>query len=464
MMKIDKFEIKLLNTLKKYKMLCSNDRVLVALSGGKDSVSLLYALVRLSSHLGISVFAFHLNHGIRGEEADADEAFSEKLCQRLAVPFLSAFADVPAMSQSSSDGLEAIARDIRYKELNIAAEKFGCNKIATAHTATDNSETLLITLSRNSFAKGIPPVRDNIVRPLISHTANEVVDYCRKNKLEFATDSTNFDDSYTRNYIRHKVLPQIYKMSPSFDESVLRFSQIQRSNTALVETIANKYFEENAYPMLLDSLYTLARDACYYNVLYSVICSYFNIRVSYSQFDDVIALLTKGRTGQKVIVNGNCYLKRGYSELELHKDDSVLEDYEFEIKMGKNPIPDSNMILWLETPEEYELRNKENELKNLKVNKLTKNILIKYNIISSSLIARSRKNGDSYICRGIRRSIKKYMIDEKIPSEIRSRIPIVCDLTGIVWVAGLGVADRIKQNNTDGDCFSLSVDFEKTDS
>ncbi len=461
MMKIDKFEIKLLNTIKKYNMLCSGDRVLVALSGGKDSVALTHALNKLSSKLGISVFAFHLNHGIRGQEADADENLAKCFCDELSIPFASAYADVPSMSQTSSDGLEAVARDVRYKELRQAADKFGCNKIATAHTASDNSETLFITLSRNSFAKGIPPVRDNIVRPLICHTTKEVLDYCSANKLEFATDSTNSDDSYTRNYIRHKVLPQVYGFSPSFDENSVRFSDIQRSNAALVEMVAKKYYEKNNVPVSLNSLRTLSNEECYYNVLYYVVCSYFNISLSYCQFDELVYLLKNGRTGQKVSIGEGAYLKLGYDNLEYQKDVCDVEDYEFEIKLGKNPIPHSNLSLWFETAEEFFKRTKENELKNLKVNKLTKNILIKYNIINSSLVARSRINGDSYICRGINRSVKKYMIDEKIPSELRSRIPIVCDSAGIVWVPGLGVADRIKENNTDGDSFSLSVDFEK---
>lgn len=463
MTKIDKFETKLITTIKKYKMLSGGERVLVALSGGKDSVALLHSLHRLSSHLRIELFAFHLNHGIRGEEANADEAFSRDFATKLGIEFLSSYVDVPARLTDTDAGIEALARDIRYKELERIANQLKCHKIATAHTASDNSETVLMTIARNSNAKGIPPVRDNIIRPLICHSTDEVLDYCARQELSFVTDVTNSDDSYTRNFVRHNILPRLYELSPSFDVATHNFANIQRSNSALIELEAKRYYEHNEKPMSLDSLIPLASDIAFYNVLYYVLNKETGTAISYSQFDGIISMLTNGRTGQKIKLSNGSFITRGYNELEFSYPKEEPLDYEFPIKLGRNPIPDSDLVLWLETPTEYIQRKKENELKSLKVNKLTKNILIKYNIINPSLIARSRRFGDSYLCRGITRSVKKFMIDEKIPAHLRSRIPVVCDSEGIVWVAGLGTADRIKNADGDKEAYSLSVDFEKTD-
>lgn len=459
MTKTDRFEIKLLETVKKCGMFDAGDKVLVGFSGGKDSVALLYALSRLASYLGITVCAFHLNHGIRGKEADSDMEFSKKFCEKISVPFFSSFVDIPSLCDRDSAGTEAVAREVRYSEFARVAEENGCNKIATAHTASDNSETVIITLTRNSNVKGIPPVRDNIVRPILFHTTKEVLEYCERNNLEYVTDSTNSDNNYTRNLIRHKILPEVYSNFPSFDESASRFSAIQRSNNALAERVAQKYLDENPTPMSLQLLEKLASDIAYYNVLYIMISMFFNIKLSYVQFEDIINLIKMGRTGQIVSLSDGSIFKRGYTSLERVESGLELCDYQIDIKPGKNEIPQSNFALWLETPEEYSERISQKNKNSVKVNKLSKNNLIKYNIITLSLVARSRLPGDTYMCRGINRSVKKFMIDEKIPSDIRSRIPIVCDSDGIIWVPGLGVADRAEVKNTESDVYSLSLEF-----
>lgn len=467
MTKTDNFEIKLLNTIKKYDMFSSEDRVLVGLSGGKDSVALLYALKSLSPYLGITVKAFHLNHGIRGKEADSDMEFAEKLCDVLSVPFYSERADIPSMAKDCDVGLEAIARDVRYSALDRVCIATDCNKIATAHTASDNSETVIMTLMRNSCPRGIPPVRNNIVRPLIMHTTEEVLDYCKRHNLLYVTDSTNLDDNYTRNYVRHKILPSIYQLFPSFDDTVANYADMRHNDDMLIDDIANKYLSENENPMQLSSLSELANSPAYRSVLHRVLTLHFKADINFKQFSGIVSLILSGNTGQRIVLVGDKYVLRDYNELKLCKKSDFTEDFhdfQIELKYGRNPIPQSPYSIWVESPEDYKLRqseNIENKKENLNVHKITKNISTKYNIIVNSLIARSRKSGDAFVCRGITRSVKKFMIDEKIPSELRSRIPIVCDEKGIVWVPGLGTADRI--NTADKDCYVLSLDFELTD-
>lgn len=462
MRKINPTENRILQTIRKYNMFSPNDRVLVGFSGGKDSVALLYALKELSSVLKIDVVAFHLNHGIRGEEAKRDENFAKSFCESISVPFFSESVDVPSIASAFFLSLEESARKIRYEKFQETATREGCNKIATAHTASDNTETFLITLLRNGNSKGIPPKRSNIVRPLIEITTQEVIDYCKKNNLDFVYDSTNGDDEYTRNFLRNKIIPELKKIQPSLDYAVLKSSEILRTHEDFAESFAKTYFENEPDPMGLNFLNSLAQDFSKRNILYSlinVVAQKYNATVSYSQFFDIVNLILNGNVGQKItLCNGVCFV-REYDRFEFKFETQKIDDYEFEIKLGANLVPDSNIVLYLEKEEEYLKRTANNEQENKKINKLTKNALIKYNIINACLSARTRKTGDCYKSGGINRNIKKHMINEKIPSEIRSRIPVVCDKDGIVWVTGLGIADRIKNN--EGETFSLSIDFKK---
>ncbi len=188
-------------TIEDYHMLNPGEPVLAALSGGADSVALLRALLAL----GYPVRAFHLNHCLRGAESDRDEAFCRALCERLGVPLTVERIDVGA--QTAGEGIEAAARRIRYERLVAAAQGA---KIATAHTADDNLETMLFHLARGTGPKGlagIPPVRGDIIRPLIGAERAQVEAYLSELGQDFVTDSTNLSDDYTRNRIRHEVVP-----------------------------------------------------------------------------------------------------------------------------------------------------------------------------------------------------------------------------------------------------------------
>lgn len=452
---INSTEKKVLDTINKYNMFSQNDRVLIGLSGGKDSVALIYLLNKFSKDLKISVVAFHLNHGIRGEESFRDEYFSQKLSEKLGVDFLSSRVDVIQESKACGESIEVVARRLRYESFSNAAKKANCNKIATAHTASDNSETYFISLLRNSNPKCIPPVRDNIVRPIIELTSNEVKEYLEENSLECIFDSTNTDNEYLRNFVRNKIMPLIYSINPSFDDNISKTYKIQRSYEDLCRMEVEKYYKNNEFPLFVKSLRTLLESDAYNNVLFGILqkeATKIDVNISYSQFLDIKDLICSGNVGQKIALSKGYYVFRDYEDIKIIRDDHDFEPFDLLIKHGANFIPNSNIILYLETLEEYEKRINKNSKK---INKLTKNILIKYNIIDKPLYARSRRIGDSYISNAITRNIKKHMINEKIPLALRSRIPVVYDDSGIIWTPGLGVADRLLENS--GDVYSLSI-------
>lgn len=244
-MNID-FVEKVRRTIEKHHMLEKGDRVVVGLSGGADSSALLEALYLLKEQYSLSLFAAHINHGIRGEEADNDEAFAESLAKQRDIPFLCLKADAPAYAKEHRIGLEEAGRRIRYDYFESCAK---CGKIATAHTLSDNAETVLLHLSRGAGTKGlcgIPPIRGNIIRPLIECSRDEVEAFCKKRGLDFVTDSTNLCDDYSRNFIRNNIMPLFKKLNPGFERAVSRSAAIAAGEQGFIERAAQKALSDCA--------------------------------------------------------------------------------------------------------------------------------------------------------------------------------------------------------------------------
>ncbi len=233
---------KIKDTIEKTGMIKPKSTVIAALSGGADSVALVYALYMLRGELDFSLCACHVNHNLRGEESDRDEMFVRRLCRFLDIPLYVRNIRVKDFMQKH-DSLEECARRLRYDFFEeISAGENGNNKlIATAHTASDNCETVLINMTRGTALSGIcgiPPVRGNIIRPLLYCTRAEIEQFCRENALDYVTDSTNLCDDYTRNKIRHGVIPRLIEINPSFADAIGRLTQSLLLDDSYLDGIA----------------------------------------------------------------------------------------------------------------------------------------------------------------------------------------------------------------------------------
>ena len=236
---------KIKETICRYNMLQKGDTVAVGLSGGADSVALLHILLSLREEYGITVIACHINHNLRGTESDRDEEFVKNFCQSLNVPLETVSIKVKEHC-APHESLEETARKLRYKEFMRICKEYNA-KLATAHTASDNAETVLINMLRGTGTKGlsgIPPVRDYIIRPLIRCSREEIEAYCQKNNLTFVTDSSNITDDYRRNKIRHNIIPLLKDINPSFIEAVARMTAIVGDDTDFLEGCAKEKAEE----------------------------------------------------------------------------------------------------------------------------------------------------------------------------------------------------------------------------
>lgn len=236
---------KIRTTLAEYDMLSEGETVCVGLSGGADSVSLLFALRELSGELGFGVRAVHIEHGLRGEESEGDMRFCERLCGELGVDLEVRRLDL-ANVKEKHESIEECARKARYKAFE---EVMRGDKLATAHNLNDNAETVLLNLMRGTGLRGlcgIPPKRGSIIRPLIRCSRGEVEEFCRGNGLEYVTDSTNLSDDYTRNRVRHAILPEMLKINPSLPDTISRMTDMLRTDSVFLEELAEKALAECA--------------------------------------------------------------------------------------------------------------------------------------------------------------------------------------------------------------------------
>lgn len=240
--------------ISEYNLIEYGETVLAAVSGGADSVCLLYVLCALKRELGIKVICAHLNHGIRGASADADEEFVGELCKKLGVRFYSKKTDVLSLAKASGETTEEAGRTARYAFFDEIARKHKIDKIATAHNKNDNIETVLMRIIRGTGIDGlggIPIKRDGgIIRPLLNVSRSEIEAFCAENGIAYRTDETNSSLDYTRNKIRLELLPFLEKeFSPSALESINRLSQTAREDADFLNSYAERLYKRLGNPL-----------------------------------------------------------------------------------------------------------------------------------------------------------------------------------------------------------------------
>ena len=228
------------------------DGVVVGLSGGPDSVFLLYALHTLQPRMGFTLWAVHVHHGIRGAEADRDEAFSEKLCAKLDIPFQAVHVAAPAYAAQHRLSLEEAARILRYEALEAARQQLGQTRaawIAVAHHLDDQAETVLHNLVRGAGLRGLAGMenrRNHVIRPLLSIKREDILKWLKQNDIPYVTDSTNADPHYTRNRIRSTVLPELREINPEASVHIAHSAALLREADAYFHALALQYVDAHA--------------------------------------------------------------------------------------------------------------------------------------------------------------------------------------------------------------------------
>lgn len=424
--------IKVTTAIKRHQMLHPGDTVLVALSGGADSMVLLRVLSSLKEQLGIELYAAHFNHGIRGEEAERDARFCAEVCEKMGVKLFTEKADIPALAAQKGIGLEECGRQERYAFFERIMPEA---KVATAHTLSDCEETFLFNLARGSALKGlcsIPPVRGNVIRPLIDCSRTEIEKYCEENGIEYVTDSTNLSDEYTRNHLRHNAVPQLKKINPSFDSAFARCVESLRDDEALLESLTAKVLEQSK----LDDGYKVnvlrdAHSSLKKRAVAAIIEELCGEKPSAVHIDAVCDLLQKG--GNTQILGGvNLCVYNGL----LKKQPQKIEPWEQNFALGISRFT----LFSIKT----ELFDKNNKINIQKFNKELLANVIDYDKIKGALFWSSMREGDKIRPRGrgVTKQLRRIFNETGVEPAKRQGIPVLRDREGIVWVAGVGVDQR----------------------
>ncbi len=427
-------ENKILNTVKKYNMLDNGDTVVVGVSGGADSCALFYFLLSIREKLNLNIVVCHINHMLRGEESDRDEKFVKKMCDENSVEFRLCKVDVGAAASERKESTEKCGRDIRYGFFRKTAEEFG-GKIATAHTASDNAETVIFNMTRGCGIRGlcgIPPVRDNIIRPLIEVTRTEVEEYCGRHGYGFITDSSNLTRDYTRNKLRIDVIPVLKEINPSFEEMISKMTQRMMSNAehlySAAENVLDAAYTDKGYKI---SVINKCDDAVFSEVI-AVLARKFDV---IPQEKHIKLIREICRSSGAVEIKSKIYAVSNQGFLRIIKGSESI---------CKDAVPYNGQDIIVINDKKFKLTvlNIDEFHKCQKNNNFLFNYCLDYDTITMSDVFRFRNCGDIFRLpgRNITKSLKRLFNELKIPRERRDNVLLLADGSEILWIEGIGAS------------------------
>lgn len=418
------------------------DTIAVALSGGKDSVCLLDMLLTEREKLGITVKAVNIDHGIRGETSVRDSEFVKTLCTKLGVPLFFKKLDCVSFSAENGFSPEEWARILRYKVFDEAIKSGFCDKIATAHHASDRAETVLFNILRGASPLGASGISESsrggkIIRPILSLSRREIDDYAVRRGLSYVVDETNLETEYTRNFLRLDVLPLIEKRFPEAEKSILRFADTLKAdeeylNETAMRTVTEKN-DEISFPC--DLPYPIFLRASFYAM------KKLGIQKDYEKIHgEAVYSLKNSENGKKITLPKNILAVKDYGKITFYKTASVEGadgkiDFETPFALG-----------------EYEFAGKKYKFEivgDCGAKSGDNRLIADFLKIPSTAVIRTRRAGDVF-CKfgGGTKKLKDYLIDKKVPSRERDKILLLADGSDVLIICGIEISDAIKVDKT----------------
>ena len=476
---------KVQDTIRKHQMLTSNTKLVVAVSGGPDSTTLLHVLFKLTPKYNLRLWVAHLNHQLRGREADFEAEWVKKFAFKLGIPVISDTFNVPALAKEKRLSLEEAARRARYNFLEEVANHLGASKIALAHTASDQAETLLMRLMRGSGLDGlsaIPPVRDKIIRPLIEVFREQIEDYCRENDLQPCLDSSNRETSFLRNQVRLNLIPYLSReYGDQIEKVLLQTTNLLRQDSEYLKKETERMFksvlEEETHEELVlnEEKLSCLHPALQRRVIRKAI-EKIKGDLRAVTFDHIVSILELYKTKQSKQLD----LPHGLVIRHRYKDLLIRKGKEKGLSFVRNlVIPGTTKLTELNLALDTELisrlldisfqKDSQKKLgeqfissrrsvarlplasaKNTESHQIhdfpEPEAWFDFDKLEPPLYLRTREKGDRFHPLGMKGSkkVKDFFIDLKIPLEQRERIPLLMGKDKVVWIVGYRIDQRFK--------------------
>lgn len=435
--------------IEKYDMLQKGDIVVAGISGGPDSICMLHVLKSFIDELELKLFAVHLNHKFRGKDADDDAIYVEKKCKEWGIPSHIEVFDVPKYIEETGMSPEEAGREIRYNLFQKIYDEVGGTKIAVAQNLNDNVETILMRFMRGTGIdglKGIEPVRNNIIRPLIGIERKLIEEYCREYDLNPRIDKTNFEPIYIRNKIRLELIPYIKdNFNPSIEAALTRFAGIIDEENDYLQKTTYEAFKRVACVYKCSIQYNIEELKSQHNALRRrlIRMGLEKIKgtlkgIEFKNIELVLSLLEQ-KTGAAAVLPGGIRAYISYNDLIITEiEEEKREKFSYELKYDNdNFFADTNTVITVRRKTIYDLKGIKGE---------ADVIFIDEESISDKLIYRNRNDGDVFSPIGMRGSkkLKDYFIDEKIPRAKRDNIELIADGKEVVWLIGSRISEKYK--------------------
>ncbi len=444
------------NIILKYSMLYRGDRVLTALSGGPDSVCLLLILDSLKQCLGIDLYAAYIEHGLRPEETPDEIDFCSRLCLSLKVPFSVKSVDVKSFARAHRLNKQEAARELRYEALDETSRAVGAGKIALGHTADDQAETVIMRLIRGAGTlglSGIPPVRKNIVRPLIGITRKEIECFLDTVQTGFVIDSSNREDKYMRNKVRHTVMPALKGLNPDAVMTIASAADIFREEDhyfelqvtkALMKLISRK--SDTSIELFILPMEKMDKPLAR-RILRRAVSAVKGLRgVSFIHIEAMLDLLKSGHAGDRICLPRGVRAIKGYSTFIITCErPEALETYTIN-GPGELVIRETAMALTCASVDIRDLAPLHAPLPigEFKGGDGRQKAVFDAAKLHFPLQIRSRRPGDYFYPSGFgkRKKLQDYFVDEKVPRDMRDSVPLLISDKEIVWVIGYRSDER----------------------
>lgn len=434
---------KVRNTIEKFNMLSKGDMVVIGVSGGADSVCLAHIMNGLKEEYDLEIVLVHINHQLRGADADRDEAYVMSLGERLGNTVKIFSYDVEKIAKEKGLTLEETGRELRYEAFYKVAGENG--KIAVAHNINDNCETMLMRFFRGTGIKGlggINPIRDNIIRPLIEVSRTDIESYCIENKLEYYTDYTNNIDIYTRNKIRLKLIPFIEReLNPNIVNTLYRTSEIMAAEDRYLSDMAQRAYNQceiSPKRISVEKLKTFDPVIQRRIIRLGFVDFSADLHdISYSNVENVLSLTDK-ESGRTIELPHGLRAVREQSTIYFCRSE-IIKPFSYEINIDEKKYYKELGAYFLLTHKKCE-----------KNTKLLYTISFDYDKIVLPLVLRNRMAGDKIYIAGIggSKSLKKLFIDDKVPMVERDSIPVLAMGSDVLWISNMKTSDKYKAKDT----------------